>query len=98
MKRTKREQKRNNRNILECKYKRCLINVTTDKRNNRNILECKFAELEETIEAAGGNNRNILECKLLCRSIAPSQSSEIIETYWNVNDISEACRIDTFLK
>ena len=36
-----------------------------------------------------GNNRNILECKLSSLRLASFGLIEIIETYWNVNNVVE---------
>ena len=36
------------------------------------------------------NNRNILECKSITSAGCPTWFCEIIETYWNVNRISNA--------
>ena len=59
-------------------------------RINRNILECKYGVKWEYRWLAAGINRNILECK--CRQKRPAVVTPLqvlIETYWNVNKVSD---------
>ena len=53
----------NNRNILECKFRKSNRTYNRVDGNNRNILECKFRFIGDKENANTGNNRNILECK-----------------------------------
>ena len=60
----------------------------TYHRINRNIVECKLIFISNLGNDSDGINRNIVECKYRHYFSTVTRDAELIETLWNVNDIS----------
>ena len=59
-------------------------------RINRNILECKLRITDGVTQTSYSINRNILECKYGKTFTLRLPFSVLIETYWNVNEVTVA--------
>ena len=78
-----------NRNILECKYSFCVLQIIIPFGINRNILECKLLPRSRWQILTEGINRNILECKYTFSILSVCSFMVLIETYWNVNQVEK---------
>ena len=61
-------------------------------RINRNIVECKLYRLYDFCFFCLRINRNIVECKFYRDCPETSEQIVLIETLWNVNDITGILR------
>ena len=71
---------------MECKSLQTDDVVITGIRINRYIMECKLPALQKSLYLHPRINRYIMECKFCNRISSRTQSLELIDTLWNVND------------
>ena len=72
-----------------------LIGGSEERGINRNIVECKDASAYGFVIVPVCINRNIVECKGLISSIEKPQYLVLIETQWNVKEVSIANKAQT---